>query len=74
MKLLERNENNGTTRTIEILKRLDSTSNANLILSDVYVKGLGIKHFIVDGGAEREVEMLTDCPAEKPYSAIARLD
>jgi hypothetical protein len=75
MRLLERNENNGSTRTIRILQRIDSPENVNLIVDDVYVRGLGIKHFVVDvEGNEQEVQMLTDCPAERPYTAIARRD
>jgi hypothetical protein len=75
MKLIERNNNNGQTRTIAILERLDSPGNVNLIIDDVYSRGLGIKHFVVDAkGNEQEVEMLTDCPAEKPYVAIGRIE
>ncbi len=75
MKLIERNNNNGNTRTIKILERIDSPENANLIVDEVYSKGLGIKHFVVDGaGKESEIEMLTDCPAEKPYTAIGRFN
>ncbi len=75
MKLIERNENNGSTRTIGILERVDSPEEFNLIVDYVYVRGLGIKHFVVDAeGKEREVQILTDCPAEKPYIAIARKD
>lgn len=75
MKLIERNENSGNTRTIAILKRIDSPENVNLIVDDVYVRALGIKHFVVDAeGNEQEVQMLIDCPAEKPYTAIARRD
>lgn len=75
MKLIERNQHNGSTRAVGILERIDSPNNVNLIVDDVYVRGLGIKHFVVDDeGKEREVQMLTDCPAEKPYTAIARKD
>jgi hypothetical protein len=75
MKLIERNQNSGNTRTIQILERIDSPDDVNLIVGDVYVRGLGIKHFVVDGeGNECEVQMLTECPAEKPYTAIARKD
>jgi hypothetical protein len=73
MQLIERNNNNSATRTIEILERLDSPENTNLIVNEVYSRGLGIKHFVVDATEkEREIEMLTDCPSQKPYVAIGR--
>ncbi len=75
MKLIERNSNNGQTRTIAILGRLDSPENINLKVDDVYSRGLGIKHFIVDAqGKEQEIVMLTDCPVQKPYLAIGRIE
>ena len=75
MKLIERNNNNGQTRTISILERLDSREHINLVLDGVYSRGLGIKHFVVDAqGKEQEIALLADCPTAKPYVAIGRME
>ncbi len=72
MHLLERNNNNGSSETIKVLERVDSDGHANFVTDEVYSRGLGIQHFLVDAaGNQSEIMILTDCPAQKPFIAIA---
>ena len=73
MKLIERDENDGSMRTIKVLERLNSVEHTNIVTADPYRRGSGIRHILVDdAGAEEEIELLNDCPAEPPYAALAR--
>jgi hypothetical protein len=73
MQLIERNENSGKTRAIKVLKYVDSRDGVKLVVEEVYSSGLGIQHFLADAaGGERRIEILSDCPLEKPYTAFGR--